>query len=236
MTFVDTFRTAVRESIDLYGAQSLAQQVGVNYRTLQKWAEPGSQAPRADLLGRVLDLAGWKLVKSGVNSDAHLEAQDFIIIDGMIAKKIDITQYEAVPLVKDPNIIRDDNHIPETSVAHYAIIHKTILERQGCSKNLVAVSVAETAVGTLLEQYDIVLVDLEDKEIEQGRIYLVRFPEGDTCLRRVAINREHTMLTFYANSHNVDPEMYSIIDHYGGDIGKAILGRGIRIRGDLRNL
>jgi hypothetical protein len=44
------------------------------------------------------------------------------------------------------------------------------------------------------------------------------------------------MLTFYAASHNVSPMMYSIANDYGGDIGKAILGRGVRIRGDLRNL
>ena len=236
MTFVNAFRTAVRESLDLYGAQSLAQQVGVNYRTLQKWAEPDSQAPRADLLGRVLDLAGWKLVKVGVNTDAHLEAQDLVNIDGTLAKKIDISEYEAVPLVKDPNIIRDDNHLPASSVLHYSLIHKSTRTLGECSPNLIAVSVAEMAIGTLLEEYDIVIVDLNDKKVVNGRIYLVRTPNGDTCLRRVCTNEEETMLTFYATSHNVSPMMYSIANDYGGDISKAILGRGVRIRGDLRDL
>jgi hypothetical protein len=235
MSFSDSYRTVVQEAIDLYGAATVAEKTGINSRNLKKWVD-GTQAPRADLLGRVIDLMDWKLVKAGVNTDARLEAQDFVIANGTIASKVDLSQYEAVPLVKDPNIIRDDNHIPDSSVQHYALIHKSTRTLDECSPNLVAVSVAETAVGTLLEEYAVVIVDLNDNQIEQGRIYLVRNPKGDTYLRRVCVNEEQTMITFYAVSHNVMPEMYSINDDFGGEISRAIVGRGVRIRSDLRKL
>lgn len=234
MSFSNAYRQVVQEALDLYGAATVAEKTGINARNLKKWID-GTQSPRADLLGRVIDLMGWKLYRAGVNSDAHLEAEDFVIMNGTIASKVDLSQYEAVPLVKDPNIIRDDNHIPDSSVAHYALIHKTTRTLSECSPNLVAVSVAETAVGTLLEEYDVVIVDLNDKEIKQGRIYLVRTPKGDTRLRRVCVNEGHSMITFYAKGHNVQPEMYSA-DDYGGDLSRAIVGRGVRIRGDLRSL
>ena len=62
---------------------------------------------------------------------------------------------------------------------------------------------------------------------------LVRTPEGKTMLRRVA--RDGERLTFYTTTHNLPPVIVHL-DEYGGDIAKAVLGRGVRILGDLRSL
>lgn len=231
--FNDQFGTMLDEALSLFGAKGLAERLEVNYRNLQNWSS--EQLPQGKVLARLADLMGWSLVKTGVNADARLQAADFVKTqEGTYARKIDLRDYEIVPLVKHPDLLSTDSYIiPDNCIQRYDFIHKSTPTLSQCSPHLVAVKVEEVAIGTLLEQQDVILIDRGDCEVENGKIFLVRTPEGKTFLRRVI--RDGESFTFYSSTHNLDP----IICHlraYGGEIHKAILGRAVRIEGDLRNL
>lgn len=233
-SFIDRYRTMLGEAVEMFGMVGLQNIVGVDRRNIKKWVDDNS-FPRADSLAKLADETGWSLVKTGVNADNHLEAADFVKTDeGTYARKIDLRDFEIIPLVKHPDMLSTDNYvIPDNCIQRCDFIHKSTPILAECSPHLVAVKVEEVAIGTLLEQQDVILIDRGDREVENGRIFLVRTPEGKTFLRRVI--RDGERLTFYSSTHNLDPIICHLRD-YGGDINKAILGRAVRIEGDLRNL
>lgn len=235
-TFIDQYRTMIEEAAGTFTMTQLQEIVGVDRRNVRKWVD-GSGFPRADSLAKLADAMGYRLVKTGLNSDDHIEAEGFVKTEHGYAREIDLAEYEIVPLVKDPNLLSSDDYVlPDSNIRHYTLVHKSTPTLNQCSPNLIAVKVTEVAIGTLLEKSDVVIIDRGDTEIENGRIYLVRTPEPEsrTMLRRVILDASGH-LTFYAQSHNVEPCTFHL-DRYGGAIKKAILGRGVRIRGDLRNL
>lgn len=243
MDMFHDYRTMLEEALAAYGVKGIAARLGVHHKNVALWLK--GQFPRAEVLFGLAKLAGWRLVKTGVNADNHLEASDFVKTgDGTFAKKIDLRDYEIIPLVKHPDMLSTDNYvIPDNCILRYDFIHKSTPTLAECSSHLVAVKVEEIAIGTLLEQQDVVIIDRGDREVENGRIYLVRTPEKKTedgelvppktFLRRVI--RDGDRFTFYSSTHNLPPIICHLRD-YGGDMNNAILGRAVRIRGDLRNL
>lgn len=234
-TFIDQYRTMIEEAAGTFTMTQLQEIVGVDRRNVRKWVD-GSGFPRADSLAKLADAMGYRLVKTGLDSNDRIQAENFVKTkDGTYAREIDLADFEIVPLVKDPDLLSTDDYLlPDGNIRHYALVHKSTPTLNECSPNLIAVKVTEKAIGTLLEKSDVVIIDREDTEIENGRIYLVRTPEGQTMLRRVAIDPSGVLI-FHSQNHNVTPLAFPL-SAYGGDIKKAILGRGVRFRGDLRKL
>lgn len=238
-SFMSQYKTMLEEAVELFGMGQLQDLVGVNRRNIKIWRD-GNGFPRADSLASLADAMGWRLVKAGVNADSHLEAVDFVRVDDeRLAQKVNLSDYEAIPMVDDPDVL-SDGYIPDGHIAHYGLVHKSTPFLQGCSPHLVAVAVLESSIGTMIEKSDTVIFDLNDREIENGRVYLVRTPEsygGKTMIRRVMVagENEARRFTFYSENHDVPVQSYALWE-YKNDISKIILGRGVWFRGDLRNL
>ena len=237
-SFIDQYRTMLSEAVEMFGMVGLQNIVGVDRRNIKKWVD-GEGFPRADSLAKLADAMGWRLVKTGVNADNHLEAEDFVQVDdSVLARTVNLSDYEAIPLIDSPDVLTESGHIPDGHIAHYGLIHKSTPFLQGCSPHLVAVAVLESSIGTMIEKSDTVIFDLNDRELEEGRVYLVRTPKrygGKTMIRRVMVSGEGEgqRFTFYSETHNVPSQSYALWEYEGDTV---ILGRGVWFRGDLRNL
>lgn len=239
-TFAEQVTELLQEAFDKHGYVGIQNETGIRRQNFQKWLN-GEQVPRSDLLGKVVDLMGYRLVKVGVDADNHLQADNFIAQDdGSFSRKIDLSQYEVVPVVKNPDALSsspEESHIPDKYIQYPAIIHKSATVLDENSPNLVGVVVDGEKLGAPVEKSDSLFFDREDREIENGRVYLVRTPDGQTLIRRVIASEKDgdIHLTFYAENTAFEPLAFTLKE-YDGDITKAILGRGVWFRGNLRDI
>ena len=238
--FSEQVTELLQEAFDKFGYVGIQKEIGIRRQNFQKWLN-GEQSPRSDLLGKVADLMGYRLVKVGIDSDNRLQADNFIAQDdGNFSRKIDLSQYEVVPVVKNPDAlsaIPGESHIADKDIQYPAIIHKSATVLDENSPNLIGVVVDGKKMGAPVEKSDSLFFDREDREIENGRVYLVRTPDGQTLIRRVIASEKDgdIHLTFYAENSAFEPLAFSLSE-YDGDISKAILGRGVWFRGNLREI
>lgn len=238
--FDEQIMELLQEAFDKFGYSGIQSETGIRRQNFQKWLS-GEQYPSSKLLGKVADLMGYRLVKIGVDADQRMTAKNFVRQDdGSFARKIDLSQYEVVPVVKDPDTLPsspEESHIPDKDIQYPAIIHKSATVLDENSPNIIGVMVDGEKMGTPIEKSDSLFFDREDREIENGRVYLVRTPDGQTLIRRVIASEKDgdLHLTFYAENPSVEPLAFTLKE-YDGDINKAILGRGAWFRGNLREI
>ena len=126
--FDEQIMELLQDAFDKFGYSGIQSETGIRRQNFQKWLS-GEQYPSSKLLGKVADLMGYRLVKIGVDADQRMTAKNFVRQDdGSFARKIDLSQYEVVPVVKDPDTLPsspEESHIPDKDIQYPAIIHKS---------------------------------------------------------------------------------------------------------------
>lgn len=230
MNFYDTVMNIVREAADRYGVAGLSQLIDVDRRVIANWLNGKAKGPSLDRIARACDLMGYMPTSTAVNVG---EPIDFDMVYHPNGLMLDPKDYIAIPLVKDENLI-DGPVIPQSNIEHIGPAHKSAPFVQGRT-HLISIAITDDIMAPLLAKNDYVIIDLDDREIEQGRLYLVRNPDRTkTAVRRVFIDGDS--ISFYNKDHSVEPKIFSLSRNYGNDLSKAILGRVIWGRIDLRSL
>lgn len=139
--------------------------------------------------------------------------------------------YLAVPLVEEvgagPGLIPQGQFIAWFLVWRHqrAIQHK-------CDLIAVMIGKHSTSMVPTLKPQDIVLVDRQDKDVQNftGRIMLVMDTDGCGKIKRVATEhlpkKRDYRITYYSdNTVENPPEVYSLMEDFEGDWNRAIVGR-----------
>jgi transcriptional regulator with XRE-family HTH domain len=230
MNFYDSVMTILREAADRHGVAGLAQLIDVDRRVIANWLNGKAKGPSLDRIARVCDLMGYTPTAMTVSVEERISFDMPYHPEGLM---LDPADYVPVPLVKDENLI-DGPTIPLSNIAYFGPVHKSAAFVQGRT-HLISVRITDDTLAPLLGTNDSVIVDMDDLEIEQGRLYLVRTPDrSQTSVRRVIIDGD--AITFYDKAHTVDPRIFSLSRDYADDLSKAIIGRIIWGRTDMRNL
>lgn len=230
MNFYDTVMTIVKEAADRYGVVGLSKLVDIDRRVLTNWLNGKAKGPSLDRIARVCDLMGYTPTSTSVNVGEPINFDMTYRPDGIM---LDPQDYVPVPLVKDENLI-DGPVIPQSNIEHICPAHKSAPFVQGRT-HLISIAITDDIMAPLLSCDDYVIIDMDDREIEQGCLYLVRTPDRtETAIRRVFIDGD--AISFYNKDHSVEPRTFSLSRHYNGDLSKAILGRVVWGRIDLRNM
>ncbi|EHJ49550.1 Peptidase S24/S26A/S26B, conserved region [Solidesulfovibrio carbinoliphilus subsp. oakridgensis] len=228
------FLDEIQALLDRYrGNQSeLVRLTGVPQSTLNRLFK-GTGSPKADILAKILDAVGAKLVLPGERPET---TRDVCWVDAKIVSAGDgqplppSENYFAVPLVGEagagPGVMSDD--VIKSWVLVYRHQHAVRLK-----SNLLAVEIGQgsTSMEPLLHPGDIVLCDRDDfKPTKPGGIFLVREPgqHGGAKIKRVSIKPvDHDLLiTFYSqDTVNSPPETFSLRGDYNDNITEAIIGR-----------
>lgn len=230
MNFYDAVMAILKEAADRHGVAGLAQLIDVDRRVITNWLNGKAKGPSLDRIARACDLLGY------MPAPTALTVGEPIIFDmpyhpeGLM---LDPRDFIPVPLIANMDLI-DGESIPFTNIAHFGLVHKSAAFVQGRT-HLIAITITNDVMAPLLSHDDYVIIDMDEKEIVQGSLYLVRNPERTKVgVRRVLIDGDS--ISFYDKAHCVDPRTFSLSRDYENDLAKAIIGRVIWGRIDLRNL
>ncbi len=230
MNFYDGVMNIVREAADRYGVAGLSQLIDVDRRVIANWLNGKAKGPSLDRIARVCDLMGYMPTSNKINVGEPIEFDMEYRPDGIM---LDPKDYVPVPLVKNENLI-DGPAIPLSNIAHFGPAHKSAAFVQGRT-HLISVRITDDTMAPLLATDDYVIVDMDDREIVQGSLYLARNPDRTiTAVRRVFVDGD--AISFYDKEHSVTPRIFSLSRDYGNDISRAIIGRIIWGRIDMRSL
>ena len=232
-SFSQQMTEAIRAAVDtVFDGSKIkaAEACNSTYSTVSRWYN-GESSPRIEDIAQLMDLAGYRLVKKDedTNDKYHFECPEKIDAKDMSAFQKD--EFLALPIVDSLDLLT--RFTSPSNRSGWALVEKKAKCAEGRS-NLIAYIVTDNLMSPTINKDDWVLIDRDDIAIEQNRIYLVRFPDGRTVIRRVCLNRSLKHLIIM-NDNTATPrcDTISIEKDCGGDVSKAILGRVIWMRADL---
>lgn len=217
---------------------------------LGKWLN-GERVPSASKLFPILEKLGVTL-KLPESEDT---AQDVRLINAALAPLADgsglaearfpaprphADDYLAVPLVAD--FAAGPGHIPPENVKDWLIVSRNHMAVR-VRKNILGVQLSRDALNMepTLRPGNIVLVDRDDRNVENGRMFLVREPDdnGDASIKRVAVTEaggkeQDFRVTYYGDNPSCPPRIYSLQKDFGGDWEKVVVGRVLCVWADMR--
>jgi len=237
-----SFMDEVRKALEPYkkNQSELARLSGVPQSTINRlFKEKG--APRADILGQILDAVGARIAMPDDRPDL---ARDVCWVDAKIVpagdgQKLPPSEaYFAVPLVGEAGA--GPGVMPTDEIKSWVLVYRH-QHAIRFKRNLLAVEIEKgsTSMVPLLRPGDIVLVDRDDCDPgKPGGIFLVREPgqEGGAMVKRVATKPvDHDLLiTFYSENAAENPaESYSLKSDYNDRIQDAIVGRCVWAWSDI---
>ena len=230
MNFYDTVMKILKEAADRHGVATLAQLIDVDRRVISNWLNGKAKGPSLDRIARVCDLMGYTPISTSISVGEPIGFDMPYQPDCLMLNPGD---YVPLPLIRDANLI-DGVNIPLSNIAHFGLVHKTATFVQDRT-HLLAVSMPDDIMAPLLGFGDYAIIDMDDREIVQGSLYLVRTPDGtETSVRRVLVDGD--AISFYNRDHSVEPRIFSLSRDYNDDLSKAIIGRVIWGRTDVRNM
>ena len=218
-----------------------AEFLGVNAVTFWGWVQ-GKRVPNMEALAPVLDKLRAKITLPDddptrevvfVNPKIHESCQ------GLPRPIPD--DYRAIPLTNmevaaGPGLQTQE----EPELLSWVLIYTQELAVR--RSRLIAARVGKNQKSMLpsIQPGDIVVIDLDDKHIDRGGIFLVRDPDEGAALKRVKYftKRGQPVITFYSDNaaDGFEPTTYTL-DEFDPDqaqaIDKAIVGRCIWQWGDL---
>lgn len=214
----------------------LAEDVGITRQTLSAWRAE-KQTPTMSTFLPILKYIGADIVLVGDDTARRVSFSNMQFEEGQAPASGD---YLAVPVVKDPQLIRDDDYfVPKSNTITHSLplaSHHSVKGRP----HLICFFATGSDMAPLIDPGDVIYVDRADIAVhEHGHIYLVRDAKTDTvCLRRVDEDYEDgdIHLYFTADNPKVRPRHYSVKKHYNGKRSAAILGRVVTARVDMLNL
>lgn len=240
------FLEDVRQSLARFenNQSELSRLSGVPQSTINRIFK-SQGAPRADILGRLLDAVGARIVFPGERQELTREvvfANPKLVNVPEGAPPPVAHNYLAVPMVAwsgagtgvDEPIELDGNYLMVIQN------HSSIRTRT----NLIGVRIArgETSMTGLMNPGDIVVVDREDipkNPKPPGNIYLVRDPDspGGVMIKRVIFQESkkgNLDIVFYSqDATNHPPKVFDFHEAFEDSVAKAIVGRVVVCFSDM---
>lgn len=222
---------------------ALSKETGVDQATISRFYKHGHGLSAENFI-RLAKWAGWEIVQANddptrevvfVNPRLH---EDYKSLPHPIPD-----DYRAIPLTNmevaaGPGL----NTQEEPELKSWVLIYTQELALR--SVRLVAARVGKNQKSMLpsIQPGDIVVIDLDDKDIKRPGIFLIRDPDEGAALKRVKyfVKRGQPSITFYSDNaaDGYEPMTYTL-DEFDHDqtkaIDKAIVGRCIWQWGDLEH-
>lgn len=214
----------------------LLRQTGAKKATFYKVLQGKNTS--AEEFMRWLDHLGWRLTPPGDLSDTSRPVQFVKLLPSSGTGHLpapDADKYRAIPLVQG-EVAAGEGLLPEEGLESWVLIYMNdpaVSQRS----NLIAVRVGkkQNSMLPLIWPGDMLLVDREDKVVQEGRIYLVRDPEEGAAIKRVKVfERKGKMsVTFYSENVPEHPPATYEVDQFKGGLAGAIVGRCVWQWSDL---
>lgn len=217
---------------------SAAEFLGLPYITLKQWID-GKRIPRLDALSPVFEKLGITFTSPKSTSSKDVQFIQAHVIDVNHSETPPHAEdYVAAPILGE--VGAGPGIVPEEELQGWFMVHRSVIGGRGLH-NLVAVEIAARSVSMrpTLNPGDVVLVDKDDISITRdGNIMLVRDPvDHSGMIKRVSIREDKTdaRITFYSdNASQYPPLVYSLMEDFGGEWDKAIVGKVIWAWTDMR--
>jgi len=236
------FLEDVRQSLARFenNQSELSRLSGVPQSTINRIFK-SQGAPRADILGKLLDAVGARIVFPGERQEL---TRDVCWVDAKIVPAGNgqalppSESYFAVPLVGEAGA--GPGVMPTEEIKSWVLVYRH-QHAIRFKRDLLAVEIEKhsTSMVPLLRPGDIVLVDRTDFEpTKPGGIFLVREPgqEGGAMVKRVSVKDvpDDILVTFYSENAAENPaDTYSLKRDYDNEISKAIVGRCVWAWSDI---
>ena len=238
--FYKTIMDALRAGVEKYGsARRLAEAASMNPSTLTKWlAKDGGRSPNLRELAPLMDLLGISAAPQTPSREVcFVDAKCSPTADGHLPPRPE--NYLAVPLVDE--VGAGPGIIPQDQLLSWFLVYRDQIAVRDRGR-LIAVQIGRTSTSMVptLHPGDIVLVNLEDKQVDKpGRIMLVMDPmDGSGMIKRVAVEprKGDYRITFYSdNAVQNPPLVYSWLEDFGRDWDRAIAGHVVWAWSDISN-
>lgn len=202
-------------------------------------------APRGDILGKLLDAVGARIIFPDEHQDMTREAifADYRLVNTPNgAPPPTDSHYLAVPMVgmSGAGTGMNDPIVPDGNYLMVIRNHPSIMRRS----NLIGVKIGkgETSMKGLLNPGDIVVVDRADiinPPRLPGNIYLVRDPDSEegAMVKRVVFreSKKGTLdIVFYSeNAAEHPPMVYDFQETFEGNVERALIGRVVVCFSDM---
>ena len=236
------FMDEVRKALEPFrkNQSELSRLSGVPQSTINR-IFTGKGAPRADILGQVLDSVGAKIAMPDETRELTKEVcwvNAKVVPSGNGQPLPPSEAYFAVPLVGEAGA--GPGVMPTDEIKSWVLVYRH-QHAVRFKRNLLAVEIekSSTSMVPLLRPGDVVLVDRDDCDPgKPGGIFLVREPgqEGGAMVKRVATKPiDHDLLiTFYSENAAENPaESYSLKADYNDRIQDAVIGRCVWAWSDI---
>lgn len=246
MGFEQDFKKMLNDAIGVQfkNASDLAAKAGVSQSSLSFFLSGARKNLSLESVAKLIDCIGGKTI-----SPTDDPTREVVFVNprlhesynGLPAPAPD--DYRAIPLTNmevaaGPGI----NIQEELELKSWVLVYTQELALR--SVRLVAARVGKNQKSMLpsIQPGDIVVIDLDDKDIKRPGIFLVRDPDEGAALKRVKYftKRGQPFISFYSDNaaDGYEPATYTL-DEFDPDqsraIDKAIVGRCIWQWGDLEN-
>ncbi len=212
-----------------------AEAFKIPYVELYSWVT-GSRRPTLSKLAPVLDILGAKIVLPEASQKEIKLVKAYISEPTLPPPQQE--DFVAAPVLGE--VGAGPGIVPEEELKGWLMVDRNAIGGRGLH-NLIAVEIAPRSVSMrpTLNPGDIVLVDRDDTSISRdGNIMLVRDPlDHSGMIKRVSVreDKRDARITFYSdNASQYPPLVYSLMDDFDGEWGKAIVGKVIWAWTDMR--
>lgn len=238
MDIFESALKALKKGIDTRYQGNLvraAEDFKISYQTLYSWVT-GKRRPSLSKLAPILDILGAEITLPNYPRREIKLVKAYIVDASLPPPQED--DYLATPILGEvgagPGIIPDDE------LMGWFMVHRSVIKGRGLH-NLIAVEIAPRSISMrpTLNPGDLVLVDMDDKEVSRnGNIMLVKDPRDNSgMVKRVSIHEDKSdaKITFYSdNASQFPPMVYSLMEDFDGEWGRAIAGKVIWAWTDMR--
>lgn len=238
----EKFFKELREKLSATGLKQLqiAKQTGIQQASLSRFMNGTQETLNGDAVIKLIEWLGGSISFASQNGDVAKDVcfVNTHIVDAEYYREKPVAEdYAAAPLVGE--VGAGPGYLPQETIKSWVLVYKhqpAIRHR----RNLIAVEIGKSSISMqpTLNPEDIVLVDRDDKEVQDGHIMLVLDPDDRSgMVKRVSMKKikNDIQLTFYSdNAILFPPSVYSLNEDFEGDWNKAIVGRVIWAWADMR--
>lgn len=217
---------ALRKSLKLR-QEAFSAKICVPLRTLQDY-ERGISEPRATTIEKIAESCnidiGWLITGKGeMRGGQKPEATIHIVTpeegQRFLEENKGIDNFVSVPLIEERIAAGNPMFIENGDIEGYCVIY----EKWARGKNLVCVRVKGESMHPNICDGSIVGIDLENNEIQEGKVFAVRYKDGCTIKR---IFRDENYLILASDNPDQDTYKNMIINleeaEYNPLIGKVV--------------